>query len=107
LSSELEVKSATKAALDPILVRSLYGRPRWPGPQTKKFTEYPVPASLLGPAVMRAFTDNKYLWFTAIAANAIGRIDITTGAMKAFPNTANIGVPIEDTNDDKGNICKY
>jgi streptogramin lyase len=56
---------------------------------------------------MRAFTDNKYLWFTAIAANAIGRIDITTGAMKAFPNTANIGVPIEDTNDGKGNICKY
>lgn len=72
--------------------------------QTKKFTEYPVPATLLGPGVVRAFTDNKYLWFTALGANAIGRVDITSGAMKAFPNTANLGVPIEDTVSGKGNI---
>ena len=74
--------------------------------QTKTFTEYPVPPTLLGPAVVRAFTSTRYLWFTAIGANAIGRVDITTGAMKAYPNTANLGVPIEDTNDGKGNVCK-
>lgn len=72
--------------------------------QTKKFTEYPVPLTLLGPAVVRAFTQNRYLWFTAIDSNAIGRVDITNGAMKAYPNTANLGVPIEDTVDGKGNI---
>ena len=73
---------------------------------TKKFTEYPVPPTLLGPAVVRAFTSNRYIWFTAITSNAVGRVDITTGAMKAYPNTANLGVPIEDTNDGKGNVCK-
>ena len=75
-------------------------------PNTNKFTEYPVPPSLLGPAVVRAFTGGKYIWFTAITANAIGRVDITTGAMKAYPNTLNLGVPIEDTSDGKGNVCK-
>lgn len=73
-------------------------------PSTKKFTEYPVPLTLLGPAVVRAFTSNRYIWFTALAANAIGRVDITTGAMKAYPNTANLGVPIEDTADGIGNV---
>lgn len=72
--------------------------------QTKKFTEYAVSLTLLGPAVVRAFTNNRYLWFTAITSNAIGRIDITGGAFKAYPNTANLGVPIEDTVDGKGNI---
>ena len=77
-------------------------------PTTKKFTEYPVPATLLGPAVVRAFTDNKYIWFTAIISNAIGRLDITSGAMKAYSITlsGNLGVPIEDTADGQGNICK-
>lgn len=75
-------------------------------PSTKKFTEYPVPPTLAGPAVVRAFTSNKYIWFTAITANAIGRVDITTGEMKAYPNDAKLGVPIEDTNDGKGNVCK-
>ena len=74
--------------------------------KTKQFTEYPVPPTLLGPAVVRAFTDNQYIWFTAIVSNAIGRVDINTGAIKAYTNTANLGVPIEDTNDGKGNICK-
>lgn len=73
---------------------------------TKKFTEYPVPPTLLGPAVVRAFTNNKYIWFTAITSNAIGRVDITTGAMKAYPNTLNLGVPIEDTDDGQANICR-
>lgn len=76
-------------------------------PTTKQFTEYPVPLTLLGPAVVRAFTGGKYLWFTAIATNAIGRIDITTGAFKTYLDTANVGVPIEDTNDKNGNVCEY
>lgn len=75
-------------------------------PKTKTFKEYPVPPTLLGPAVMRAFTENKYLWFTAIGTNSIGRIDITNGAFKAYPNTLNLGIPIEDTVDGKGRICK-
>lgn len=76
-------------------------------PTTKKWTEYPVPLTLLGPAVVRAFTGGQYLWFTAIDTNAIGRIDINTGAFKTYTDLANVGIPIEDTNDGKGNVCKY
>ena len=76
-------------------------------PATEQFTEYDVPLTLAGPAVVRAFTDDQYIWFTAILGNAIGRVDIYTGEVTAYTDTANLGIPIEDTNDGQGNVCKY
>lgn len=66
--------------------------------------EYPVPPTLLGPAVMRAETEGRYLWFTAFIGNAIGRIDMYTGELKAFTNPSPLSFPTEDSVDSEGNI---
>lgn len=68
------------------------------------FKEYPLPLSLATPAVMRAETEGRYLWFTSIAANAIGRIDMYTGETKTFTDPRLLASPIEDTVDGDGNI---
>lgn len=65
---------------------------------TRTIKEYPLPAELFGPITMRAETrraqsGSKYIWFAA-AAGSIGRIDITTGAVKAFP-VGLTSVPVE------------
>lgn len=66
--------------------------------------EYPVPLTLLGPAVMRAETEGRYVWFTAFLGNALGRIDIYTGEIEAFTNPSILSFPTEDTVDNDGNI---
>ena len=66
--------------------------------------EYPLPASLAGPAVMRVETEGKYLWFTAFIGNAMGRIEMETGDVETFPNTEPPSFPAEDTLDSDGNV---
>ena len=34
-------------------------------------------------------------------------MEIYTGEVTAYTDTANLGIPIEDTNDGQGNVCKY
>lgn len=69
--------------------------------------EYPVPPTLLGPGVMRVETEGRYLWFTALEASALGRIDIYTGEITAYTITNGALFPVEDTEDSKGNVCKF
>lgn len=66
--------------------------------------EYDVPVGGLGPAVMRAETEGKYLWFTAFIGNGLGRVDMTTGEIVAFPNSSPLSFPTEDTVDSEGNV---
>ena len=71
---------------------------------TGTFIEYPVPLpSLAAPAVIRVQQGN-YLYFTAAAGNAIGRIDIRNGKMKAFPSPVLADLPGTDIEDSKGNV---
>lgn len=70
------------------------------------FKEYPLPASLATPIVMRAETEGRYLWFTTLATNAIGRFDMQTGEAKAYTDPRLLATPIEDTVDGDGNICR-
>jgi len=60
--------------------------------------------SLATPFVMRAETEGKYLWFTAIVGNAIGRIEMSTGKVTAFPIPTPLSFPVETTADSEGNI---
>lgn len=71
---------------------------------TGEIVEYPLPLSLIGPAVIRVETENRYLWFTAFLGNGIGRIDIRTGQVTAFTNPSPASFPSEDTLDSQGNI---
>jgi streptogramin lyase len=67
--------------------------------------EYPVPLlGGLGPAVMRAETEGRYLWYTAFIGNSVGRVDMFTGEMKAFTNPSPLSFPTEDTVDSEGNV---
>lgn len=69
--------------------------------------EFALPVSLADPTVMRAETEGRYIWFTCLATNAIGRFDIIAKEATAFPNTSPASAPTEDTVDDNGNICEY
>lgn len=53
---------------------------------------------------MRAETEGRYLWFTSIVGNAIGRIDEYTGEIKTYTDPRLLASPIEDTVDGDGNI---
>lgn len=70
---------------------------------TGEIKEYPVPLSLLGPAVLRVEED-PYLYFTAILGNSIGRINIHTGHVDSFTYPVPLALPAEDTQDSKGNV---
>lgn len=73
-------------------------------PKTKSFTEYPVPVSLVTPAVIRVETENRYIWFTSFVGNAMGRFDKRTGQFATYPNPLVGGLVAEDTLDKDGNI---
>lgn len=73
-------------------------------PITGVIDEWALPANLLTPSVMRAETEGRYLWFTSIAGNAIGRFDMQTKTAKAYPEPQLLATPIENTVDSKGNI---
>ena len=73
-------------------------------PRTGTFKFFPVPLDLLGPAVVRAETEGKYLWFTAAVGNSLGRIDITNGDLTAFPDDNLLALPGVNTQDNDGNI---
>jgi streptogramin lyase len=60
--------------------------------------------SLLAPFVMRAETEGKYIWFTAILGNSIGRITLATGEVKTFPIPTPFSAPVELYADDEDNI---
>ncbi|KXT07851.1 hypothetical protein AC579_1213 [Pseudocercospora musae] len=70
-------------------------------PTTGAIDEFSLPLTLATPTVMRAETEGRYLWFTCLATNSLGRFDINTLTAKAFPLLA---TPIEDTVDSNGNI---
>ena len=55
-------------------------------PATGEIEEFPLPLNLLGPGVVRAETENRYIWFTAVIGNGFGRMDMETGEFKAYPN---------------------
>lgn len=75
-------------------------------PKTGNITEYPLlDPALAGPAVLRVEEEGKYLYFTALLGNSIGRINMFTGETKAFQNSiAPFSLPSEDTVDKKGNV---
>lgn len=57
-------------------------------PSTGNITEYPLlDPALAGPAVVRAETEGKYLYFTALLGNSIGRIDMFTGEVCCIVDT--------------------
>lgn len=73
-------------------------------PRTKTFKEFPVPLSLVTPAVIRVETEGRYIWFTSFVGNAMGRLDKRTGGFQAYPNPLAGGLVAEDTLDSDGNI---
>jgi streptogramin lyase len=44
-------------------------------PRTKHFTRYPLPLDGLGIVVVRAETENRYIWFTGFGSNSNVRFD--------------------------------
>lgn len=69
-----------------------------------QFKQYPCLPTLLGPGVVRAQTSDGYMWFVATTAMALGRIDLKTGAMKAYPIPFPLSVPLENTVDGKDRV---
>lgn len=70
-----------------------------------EFVEYPLPATLLGPAVIRVGLHNPdRICFTAFLGDAIGCLGVDDGAITVYPNGSPLAFPAEDTLDSKGNI---
>lgn len=81
-------------------------------PATNTTKEYPLPLSLLGPAVVRAtFNNPDRVCFTAFLGGANGCIGVDTGKIDVYPNTGltpALSFPAENTKDLRYNniICK-
>lgn len=73
---------------------------------TGQIDEYPLPASLATPAVLRAETSDGNIYFTALATNSIGSFNIWTHEIKQYVVPTLLATPVEDTVDSKGNVCK-
>ena len=73
-------------------------------PATGEIEEFPLPLNLLGPGVVRAETENRYIWFTAVIGNGLGRMDMETGEFKAYPNDFLLSLPAENTVDPDENV---
>lgn len=81
-------------------------------PITNQTKEYPLPISLLGPAVVRAtFSNPDRVCFTAFLGGANGCIGVDSGKIDVYPNTGltpALSLPAENTKDLRYNdiICK-
>ncbi|KAB8542116.1 hypothetical protein FH972_025579 [Carpinus fangiana] len=74
-------------------------------PVKKKFTKVtPVPLNGIGPAVVRAETEGKYVWYTGFLSNSMLRVEMATGAVKVYTNDVPASFPVEDTVDGDGNV---
>lgn len=73
-------------------------------PATGHIEEFQLPLSLLGPGVVRAETEGRFVWFTAVIGNGLGRIDMQTGKIKAYTDDYILALPAEDTVDGSGNV---
>ncbi|TID27262.1 NHL repeat-containing protein [Venturia nashicola] len=80
-------------------------------PVTNRTQEYPLPLSLLGPAVVRAtFSDPDRVCFTAFLGGANGCIGADTGKIDVYPNTGlapALSLPAENTRDLRYNDIVY
>jgi len=72
--------------------------------QTGETKTFHLPLQLLGPAVVRVETHNRYVWFTAFLGGGLGRLDTKTGKIEAHSNPSLLSFPAEDTLDSRGNI---
>ncbi|KAB8556624.1 hypothetical protein FH972_025660 [Carpinus fangiana] len=70
---------------------------------SRRIKEYHLPPSLAGPTVMRATTDQKFLYFASTLGSAIGRIDVHSGEVKTFP-VAPLSTPVEVCASDAGDV---
>lgn len=63
-----------------------------------------MPPTLLGPAVVRSQTSDGAMWFCATDSMALGRINLTTGEMKAYTIPYPVSVPLENTVDGQDRV---
>ena len=71
---------------------------------TKKFTRYPLPIDGLGPAVIRAETENRYIWVTGFLSNSNIRFDTKTKKIDVFTDPLPASFPAENTVDSQGRV---
>lgn len=72
-------------------------------PKTGKVEEFDLPASLVGPAVIRVEKDGC-IYFTAFLGNGIGRLNMKTGAVDSWTYPVPLAFPAEDTIDKHGRV---
>ncbi|KAL1604245.1 hypothetical protein SLS59_004039 [Nothophoma quercina] len=70
--------------------------------KTKKFTRYPLPLDGLGIVVVRAETENRYIWFTGFLSNSNVRFDTQTEKIDVFTDPLPASFPTENTVDPQG-----
>jgi len=73
-------------------------------PVTKKFTRFPVPLTGLGIVVVRAETENRYIWFTGFLSNSNVRFDTKTEKIDVFTDPIPGAFPTENTVDGEGRM---
>ncbi|MDT2006729.1 hypothetical protein FXW78_22845 [Rhodococcus opacus] len=71
---------------------------------TKAIEEYPTPAALSAPFVLRAETEGRYIWFGELAANRIGRIDTVTRIIAEYPIPTPNSTPLATCNTESGDV---
>jgi len=72
--------------------------------KTKRFTRYPLPIDGLGPAVIRAETENRYIWITGFLSNSNIRFDTKTKKIDVFTDPLLASFPAENTVDSQGRV---
>lgn len=71
-------------------------------PRTKQFTRFPLPLTGLGIVVVRAETENRYIWFTGFVSNSNVRFDTQTEKIDVFTDPLPASFPTENTVDPQG-----
>ena len=73
-------------------------------PTSGTFEEFGIPLQGFGPAVIRAETANRFVWFTGFLSGSMGRFDMHTNEIKVYSTGNSLSFPAEDTVDSQGRV---